>query len=245
MNELMRFEGYEVRVETDGDHAWFCAGDVCAVLALDPDALRRLRDDEKGPRLTRTPGGPQQTTWVTEPGLYKLVMRSRKPEAERFQDWVTHDVLPAIRKTGSYSAPETREQLVSRALIAASQALAEKDQQIAILAPKADALDCIADTTGLHGFQEAGKLLQEPPNLWIRWLRQNGHIHDRGRSTVPRQDHIDAGRMVFKSRIVDGKEYGQSYVTPAGLIYFAQRRPGLRCARRVRGPQRTLIGVRP
>jgi len=56
-------------------------------------------------------------------------------------------------------------------------------------------------------------------------MRAAGHVFDRGRSLVPRQDHIDAKRMVFKVRIVDGQEYGQSFVTPRGLAYFALRLP--------------------
>ena len=66
------------------------------------DAARILAADEKGARSVRTPGGPQMMLTVTEPGLYKLIMRSDKPEAQPFQHWVTHEVLPRIRKTGAY-----------------------------------------------------------------------------------------------------------------------------------------------
>ncbi|MGK0674556.1 MAG: Bro-N domain-containing protein [Halothiobacillaceae bacterium] len=106
-NELIPFdfEGRQVRVVTDAQgEPWFVAADVCAALHL-PDthkAVARLDDDEKGRNSIPTLGGDQEMTVVNEPGLYSLVLGSRKPEAKRFKRWVTHEVLPAIRKTGRY-----------------------------------------------------------------------------------------------------------------------------------------------
>ena len=90
-------------VEIDGA-PWFVAKDVCRCLGLNNTtlALRPLAEDEKGFNRINTPGGPQSLYTLTESGLYKLVMRSDKPEARKFQDWVTRDVLPAIRKDGGY-----------------------------------------------------------------------------------------------------------------------------------------------
>ena len=105
------FEQHAVRtVERDGQ-VWFIAADVCAVLSIkNPrDSVRHLDDDEKGVVSTDTLGGQQQMTIVNESGLYALVLRSRKPEARRFAKWVTAEVLPAIRKTGSYAAPSPRQ----------------------------------------------------------------------------------------------------------------------------------------
>lgn len=89
----------------DGDPL-FVAKDVCEALGLSNsrDALLKLDADEKGVALTDTPGGQQQLQVVTEPGLYKLIARSRKPEAKAFDRWVRHEVLPTIRKTGGYQA---------------------------------------------------------------------------------------------------------------------------------------------
>jgi len=99
------FEGRQVRVVTDAQgEPWFVAADVCAALHL-PDthkAVARLDDDEKGRNSIPTLGGDQEMTVVNEPGLYSLVLGSRKPEAKRFKRWVTHEVLPTIRKTGRY-----------------------------------------------------------------------------------------------------------------------------------------------
>lgn len=88
----------------DGD-PWFVAKDVCDALEIvnTRDATSRLDDDEKGVAKTDTLGGMQEMTIVSEPGLYSLVLRSNKPEAKTFKRWITHDVIPSIRKTGKYS----------------------------------------------------------------------------------------------------------------------------------------------
>lgn len=101
------FQGTEVRTITDADgNPWFVAKDVCAVLGIknSSDALSSLDADEKGVATTDTLGGPQQVATVDESGLYALVFRSRKPEAQRFRKWVTREVLPEIRRTGTYAA---------------------------------------------------------------------------------------------------------------------------------------------
>lgn len=100
------FEGHQVRIITDDQGvAWFVATDVCSVLGIgNPrQATTRLDADEKGVISTDTPGGRQSMTVVNEPGLYSLILCSRKPDAKRFKRWVTHEVLPAIRRTGSYA----------------------------------------------------------------------------------------------------------------------------------------------
>ncbi|MCP3104493.1 hypothetical protein LZ198_37085 [Myxococcus sp. K15C18031901] len=108
MNQLVafNFESHHVRVVMDEQgQPWFVAADVCGALTLNTEQTRRLGDDEKGLRTVQTPGGPQEMTVVNEPGLYVLTFTSRKPEARRFKHWVTHEVLPTLRKTGNYTAP--------------------------------------------------------------------------------------------------------------------------------------------
>lgn len=98
-----------IRTLTIGDAVWFVATDVAEALGYRnaPDAARHLDDDEKGTQIVRTPGGDQRVTIINESGLYALVLRSRKPEARKFAKWVTGEVLPAIRKTGSYGQTQT------------------------------------------------------------------------------------------------------------------------------------------
>jgi prophage antirepressor-like protein len=104
------FEGNLVRFVGTKDKLEWIAADVCAVLGLKRarDVLRRLKDNEKGAVFYRTPGGVQQLLTVYESGFYKLVCRSSKPAAERFQDWVFNEVLPCIRKHGTYPAPRSQ-----------------------------------------------------------------------------------------------------------------------------------------
>lgn len=117
MEALKLFENPEfgkIRVvEKDGE-PWFVAVDVCRALELgnSRQALTRLDDDEKGVISTDTPGGTQEMSIVNEPGLYTLVLGSRKPEAKAFKRWITHDVIPSIRKTGGYNATSKELQAI-------------------------------------------------------------------------------------------------------------------------------------
>jgi len=107
------YGSHQVRVITDEQGMpWFVAADVCAVLGFgnSRQVLTRLDPDEKGVHSTDTPGGHQSMTTVNESGLYSLILGSRKPEARAFKRWVTHEVLPAIRRTGSYSMPAAATQ---------------------------------------------------------------------------------------------------------------------------------------
>ncbi len=108
MNQIVAFdfESHDVRVVIGQDgEPRFVAADLLSTLNLDRKALERLDDDEKGVSSIHTPGGQQEMTVVNESGLFNLVLGSRKPEAKRFKRWVTHEVLPSIRKTGSYAMP--------------------------------------------------------------------------------------------------------------------------------------------
>ena len=112
MNDLTVFQNPDfgqVRTITRDGEPWFVAADVCRALEIknNRDALAKLDSDEKGVALTDTLGGAQKMTIVNEPGLYSLVLGSRKPEAKAFKRWITHEVIPAIRKTGQYSTKPT------------------------------------------------------------------------------------------------------------------------------------------
>jgi len=107
------YESNKIRVIKDGSgEPWWIASDICRVLEIKntSDALKHLDDDEKTTiaKSDSQPGkGPQSFTAVNEPGLYTLIIRSNKPEAKTFKRWITHEVLPKIRKTGSYQVVET------------------------------------------------------------------------------------------------------------------------------------------
>lgn len=112
------FEGQEVRFVGTWDKPEWIAQDVCDVLSngLASNALRDFDEDEKGMCTIHTPGGSQEMLTVREPGLYRLIFKSRKPTAKRFKRWICHDVIPALRKTGTYSliqAEVTLEQQIA------------------------------------------------------------------------------------------------------------------------------------
>jgi prophage antirepressor-like protein len=114
LHDALPTSGRQVRLVTRDGEPWFVARDVCAVLGIRnvADSLAGLDDDERGVATTDTLGGEQQVSIVNESGLYSLIFRSRKSEAKAFKRWVTHEVLPSIRKNGGYiSASATADQL--------------------------------------------------------------------------------------------------------------------------------------
>jgi prophage antirepressor-like protein len=114
MSDLAVFsfhESHDVRVILINHAPWFVAADVAAALEyrMASDFTRFLDDDEKGTQIVRTLSGSQEMTVINESGLYSAILKSRKPEAKQFKKWVTSEVLPTIRKTGSYSLPKPVE----------------------------------------------------------------------------------------------------------------------------------------
>lgn len=113
MNQMIpfKYEQNEIRVIQDKQgEPWWVAKDVCEVLGISThrDAIQKLDDDERGSFKVDTLGGQQEMSIISESGLYTLILRSNKPEAKPFRKWVTSEVLPAIRKTGTYQAPNAR-----------------------------------------------------------------------------------------------------------------------------------------
>lgn len=112
MNELQIFnsdEFGEIRTSLHNEEPWFCLADVCRALGLTQPSKVKEGLSEKGVNSipTLTNGGTQNLLYINEPNLYKVIFQSRKESAERFTDWVTEDVLPSIRKTGTYNLPQT------------------------------------------------------------------------------------------------------------------------------------------
>ena len=114
--QVFSYNNQQLRTtEIDGE-TWLVAKDVCDILEIadSTTATRDLDDDEKGTHSIRTPGGMQNMTVINESGLYKLTFKSRKSKAKEFTRWVTHEVLPTIRKTGTYSVKLTPADLELR-----------------------------------------------------------------------------------------------------------------------------------
>ncbi len=138
--ELMTFQNEEfgeIRTAEIGGEPWFCLADICRPLGLRASACRcRLKQEGVISSDTPTNSGIQKMLFVNEANLYRVIFQSRKPEAERFTDWVTEEVLPSIRKTGSYQA---RQAMTPAQLIAQqAQLLVEQEQRIARIEDKVD-----------------------------------------------------------------------------------------------------------
>lgn len=120
MNEIVKvYKNSPVRIVEKGGEPWFVAKDVCDILALgNPrSSIALLDEDERGVHSMDTPSGKQEMGIISETGLYSLILRSRKTEAKAFKRWVTHEVLPSIRKTGAYLSPGMSNEQV-KALVA-------------------------------------------------------------------------------------------------------------------------------
>ncbi|AQY02067.1 phage antirepressor KilAC domain-containing protein [Microbacterium foliorum] len=150
-----------VRVDMREGEPWFIATDVAFLLGYSEASAmtRTLDDDEKGLRTVQTPGGAQQLAVISEAGLFSAILRSRVPGAKAFKRWVTHEVLPSIRRAGAYVVPENPELLMARAVIQAQELIARKDEQIAVLAPRAEAWDELASAEGDYEVGDAAKIL--------------------------------------------------------------------------------------
>ena len=133
MNDLQIFnneEFGEIRTEVINGDPWFCLLDVCKALDLSQPSKVSERLNEKGVNCipTLTAGGEQNLLYITEPNLYKAIFQSRKPEAEKFSDWITSSVIPSIRKTGSYNIQQLPPNLQMAQMLLNQMA----EQQLAI-----------------------------------------------------------------------------------------------------------------
>jgi len=176
------YSGRQVRTVTRDGEPWFVAADVCAVLGIANarQAVTYLDEDEVVQQPVTTNDGSGRslaTNLVNEPGLYSLILRSRKPEAKAFKRWVTHEVLPAIRKTGRYEVAQLDELEVAERYVATLKVKRELESQVAELTPKAELADTylIADKA-TRLVREAAKLLNMREIDLRRFLIDEGFI---------------------------------------------------------------------
>lgn len=217
----------EVRTVMVSDEPWFVAADVCKALELSNPtvAVSRLDEDE---RAKFNLGRQGEGTIVNEAGLYSLILGSRKPEAKVFKRWITHDVIPAIRKTGGYIQGEesmSDDDLIARALVMAQkkielreQQLKEKDAQLELQKPKVDFADHVTDSDNAIDMGTFAKYAQKQGitmgrNTLFKWLRDQGVLMD---NNVPYQRYLNAGWFRVIENIYNTGS-GQ-YTTPKTLV---------------------------
>ena len=249
-NSIQRFDfkGAALRTLTDKNgEPWFVAKDVCDVLELSNvgQALARLDDDEKSSITLNdgTPGNPNRAI-VSESGLYALVLASRKPEAKEFQRWVTHEVLPQIRKTGGY-IPTTdvdddmtilakAVMIGQRTMEAQKQRIAEQQTRIVELEPKARFADAVSASDGTCLVGELAKMLRQNgmdigQNRLFRLLQADGYLGKSGSNrNVPTQRAMDLGLFRIKETTVTHADGHTTVsrtpkVTGKGQRYFIDR----------------------
>ena len=223
MNELQIFNNPEfgsVRTITKDNKPMFCLSDICKALEIKnaTDVAKRLEEDE----VTRLNLGSQsgETNFVTESGLYAVILRSDKPNAKKFRKWVTSEVLPSIRKNGGYIANQeqmTPEQIVANALIVAQNIISQKDRQIEEMKPKADFFDAVADSKTAISMNEVAKVLNIKGygrNKLFEFLRGNSVLD---RWNVPYQRYVDNGWF----RVIEQhyQKNGEPVVTTKTLVY--------------------------
>ena len=223
--QKFNFDGEEIRVSHDEQgNPWFVANDVCAVLEIvnSRDALTRLDDDEKGVVSTYTLGGEQEQSSINESGLYSLVLSSRKPEAKRFKKWVTAEVLPTLRKTGSYTmqVPTT----LSGALrLAADQAerIERQALQLEQQRPAVEFVERYVEARSSKAISDVAKIIGAKPKAFFEWLHSEGVIFKRGGSWIPYSGHEH--RFEVKTGEASGHAFVQSRFTPEGVEWIARR----------------------
>jgi prophage antirepressor-like protein len=235
-----------VRVVVIDGEPWWLAGDVCSALDLTNvgNALSRLDEDEKGSiRLADgTPGNPNRAI-VNEPGLYSLILRSDRPDARAFKRWVTHEVIPSIRRTGQYSARPaelSRGEILRMALAAEEEAerlraeRAELSGRVAELEPAAAAWDRLASADQDFSVREAAHILNRDSNISTGEKRLFAVL--RGMGLIDRQDrpyqrhsrHVHLRPRSYSDRVTGVEMAGrpQVRVTVAGLRYLHGRLGG-------------------
>lgn len=231
MNEVRVFDNTEfgnVRALTIDGEPWFIGKDVAEALGYErtADAIRvHVDDEDKGVGEIQTPGGIQKMVTVNESGMYALIFGSKLESAKRFKHWVTHDVLPSLRKTGRYSVNQESDiDTIINGLVAASRVIRQKDDEIKLLqmqsneSPKEEIyVRDMADRLNRYGLFNGGT------NLFFKWNREHGLVLEY--NTFPTEKalklgilRVDVRRNYRYNGIVIPRK--RTVVTPKGQKYY-------------------------
>jgi prophage antirepressor-like protein len=250
MTEIQPFTfpttGQTVRTVFITGEVFFVAKDACDVVGIAKyrDAVAQLDDDERMSAVVDTPGGPQCMSVVNEPGIYALMMISRSPQVKSFRRWVTHEVLPAIRRTGSYSLgqlPQIPATYAEALRAAADQA--ERAEllatRVAELAPAAHHWNTLATASDDYDVADAAKILSRDPAIrtgrtrLFSYLANAQWIYRTSGHWAPYQRHVDNGRLLVLPQSHYHPRTGelvldppQVRITPKGLAELHRRLGG-------------------
>lgn len=234
----------EVRVAGTSENPLFCLADVCKILGLRVDAVQsRLTDAPIRIGVTDSIGREQQMNFVNEKNLYKVIMRSDKPQAEPFQDWVCGEVLPSIRKHGAYMTNDTLEKaLTSPDFLIQLATNLKEEQQKRIEAERkvTEAAPAVAFTKAVQSANiscligELAKLIAQNgysigEKRLFAWMRDNGYLGKHGeRYNIPNQQYVEQGLFELKKGVRSG-DNGVLHttitpkVTGKGQVYFVNK----------------------
>ena len=235
-NKLMTFENAafgKIRTLTIDGEPWFVAADVCRALEIGNPSMtvERLDDDEKGISTIDTLGGKQRMTIINEPGLYSLVLSSRKPEAKAFKRWITHEVIPAIRKYGGYMTKSLLEQVLenpsliyefARWMLAEQQKNERLRQELDRAKPKADYYDAFIHPESCTNIRATAKELKVPEKMFTAFLIRKRYLYRApSGSLMPYAKAADDGLFFVNDYIaVNGHQGVYTLVTPKGKALF-------------------------
>lgn len=223
------FDGHQVRTITIDGEPWFAGHDACKALGIENqrNAFARLDDDEKlSVRISDVKRGTPNRIFVNEPGLYQLILRSKKPEARRFKRWITHEVLPQIRRTGEFRQTEIEHALPAsyadalRQLAENVERQAELEAKIALDAPKVARYDEWMDADGYYPMDAVGKILGVGRNTLYAMLRGAGVIMTGTTRPYQRYAHHFA---IVPGVTRDGHAYETTKVRPSGVDFIARK----------------------
>ena len=229
MNELISFDNPEfgkVRsILLDGE-PWFVASDVCAAIEVDRTAVRRLDDDEKGVHLMHTPGGEQRLGIINEFGLYSLILSSRKPEAKAFKRWITHEVIPSIRKHGAYMTESLMDQVMQNPQMIykmAESLLTERNRadrlnkELQAAKPKAAYFDAFVHPGDCTNIRNTASELGIPQKEFVTWLLKKKVLYrDFNGQLLPYSTYLHRGCFIVRDFVQNGHQGVQTLFTPRG-----------------------------
>ena len=235
-NKLVTFENAafgKIRTLTIDGEPWFVAADVCKALELGNPSMtvERLDADEKGISSIDTLGGKQRMAIINEPGLYSVILCSRKPEAKAFKRWITHEVIPAIRKHGGYMTKSLLEQVLenpaliyefARRMLAEQQKNERLKQELDRAKPKADYYDAFIHPESCTNIRATAKELKVPEKMFTAFLIRKRYLYRApSGSLMPYAKAADDGLFFVKDYIaVNGHQGVYTLVTPKGKALF-------------------------
>lgn len=235
-NKLVTFENAafgKIRTLTIDGEPWFVAADVCKALELGNPSMtvERLDADEKGISSIDTLGGKQRMAIINEPGLYSVILCSRKPEAKAFKRWITHEVIPAIRKYGGYMTKSLLEQVLenpnliyefARRILAEQQKNERLKQELDRAKPKADYYDAFIHPESCTNIRATAKELKVPEKMFTAFLIRKRYLYRApSGGLMPYAKAADDGLFFVKDYIaVNGHQGVYTLVTPKGKALF-------------------------